>query len=370
MTNGATFQVSFYFRDAASNMVSVAAATITNSPALFPTNTHLIDFQVRTPIVRTNDAWAGQNIGIRLASTTGFDLQGGYWDFDNVRLTSSLVPNGSFESPETSFADPRLDDWQKAPQPAWYQGGPDHPWDQLVGQFLNTPPGSANHIDNVEGNQAAFLFALPDVAIFQDYDSLTGTNSTPTHDFNLQYETGKSYSLTIGVLGGGGGMSNGVTFQISFYYRDAASNHVTVAATSITNTSALFPTNTHLIDFQAVVPAVKATDPWAGQHIGIQLASTVGFDLQGGYWDVDNVRLEVLPATGPLLTDIAVTSNHFQFTLQGDPGRFEILSGANPGAPLASWTSLGTITNVNGSVTFTDTNTLTGFRFYQARGIP
>jgi hypothetical protein len=132
---------------------------------------------------------------------------------------------------------------------------------------------------------------LREVAIFQDYNSLSGADTTPTHDFNMKFEPGKSYALTVGALGGGGGMSNGVTFEISLYYRDAASNRVTVAATSITNTPALFPTNTHLTDFQVIVPAVKASDAWAGKNIGIQLESTVGFDLQGGYWDVDNVRL-------------------------------------------------------------------------------
>ena len=119
MTNGATFQISLYYRDLASNMVTVAATTITNTQTLFPTNTHFTDFQVRTPIVQASDAWAGKHIGIRLASTVGFDLQGGYWDLDNVRLTESVVPNGSFESPETDFAGPRMDGWQKTPEAAW-----------------------------------------------------------------------------------------------------------------------------------------------------------------------------------------------------------------------------------------------------------
>ena len=47
---------SLYYRDAASNMVTVAATTITNSSSLFPTNTHLIDFQMLVPTVRTKQA--------------------------------------------------------------------------------------------------------------------------------------------------------------------------------------------------------------------------------------------------------------------------------------------------------------------------
>lgn len=187
------------------------------------------------------------------------------------------VPNHSFESPVTSLASPSLEAWQKAPQPSWYddQGG-FFPWDQLMGEFLNTPESRPDHIDNAEGQQAAYLFALPRVALWQDYDA------TPAHDFNARFEVGRSYTLTVGLLGGGGGMSNGATFQISLYYRDAASNMVTVAATTITNSKSLFSTNTHLTDFQVLVPTVKPNDAWAGKNLGIQLSSTVGFDLAGG----------------------------------------------------------------------------------------
>ncbi|MEO8428993.1 MAG: hypothetical protein ABI651_18005, partial [Verrucomicrobiota bacterium] len=368
MSNGATFQISMYYRDDSSNRVTVASTTITNTNTLFPTNTHLTDFQAIVPTVKASDAWVDKNIGIQLASTVGFDLQGGYWDVDNVRLTESVVPNGSFEFPETDFADPRMDGWQKAPEAVWYTGGAQFPWDQLMGQFLNTTNGSPNHIDNLDGKQAAFLTALPDVAIFQDYNSINGTNTAPGHDFNARFEAGKSYSLTVGVLGGGGGMSNGATFQISMYYRDAASNMVTVASTTITNTKNLFPTNTHFIDFNVQLPSVKASETWAGKNIGIQLASTVGFDLQGGYWDVDNVRLTVVG--DPILTGSVINNSEFKFILQSAPGRFDILASTNIALPSSNWTSLGTITNITGSFSFSDTNINFGSRFYQARQSP
>src|SRR5262245_41704501 len=296
MSNDATFQISLYFLDSPSNIVTVGATSITNSKALFPTNTHFTDFQVRIPFVKATDAWAGKRIGIQVASTVGFDLVGGYWDVDNVRLTESVVPNGSFELPASDFASPFMDAWQKAPQPIWYTDT-NFPWLQLTGQFVNTSNGAPNHIDNLEGQQAAYLFALPDVAIFQDYNTIGGTNQAPTHQFDAKFEVGRSYALTVGVLGGGGGMSNGATFELSIYYRDASSNIVTVAATTITNTKALFPTNTHFTDFQARVPQVKSGDAWAGKNIGIRLASTTSFALTGGYWDIDNVRLteSVLP---------------------------------------------------------------------------
>ena len=363
MSNGATFAISLYYRDASSNMVTVGATTITNSPALFPTNTHFTDFQVRVPSVKTNDAWAGKNIGIQLASTIGFDKIGGYWDVDNVRLVETVVPNGSFESPETDFASPLMDAWQKSPQPFWYddQGG-FFPWSYVMGEFLNTSNGAPDHIDNVDGKQASYMYALPQLAIFQD------DTTSPAHDFNTKFEVGKSYALTVGVLGGGGGMSNGATFAISLYYRDAASNMVTVASTTITNRKALFPTNTHLTDFQALVPDVKSSDAWAGKNIGIQLASTIGFDKIGGYWDVDNVRLQVF--RDPALTALNRTNGQFKLALGSDPGRFDVLASTDITLATPNWTNLGTVTNYTGSVSFTDTNSALGRRFYQARPSP
>ena len=159
-----------------------------------------------------------------------------------------------------------------------------------MGTFYNVPTPD-KFIDNCDGIQAAFLFALPEAGIFQDYNSISGTNTTPSHAFNAKFNVGKSYNLTVGVLGGGGGMKPDATLQLSLYYLDANSNRVTVATTTVTNTSAAFPTNTHLVDYQVQVPGVKAGDPWAGKNIGIQMLSTTGFELAGGYWDLDHVRL-------------------------------------------------------------------------------
>jgi hypothetical protein len=56
-----------------------------------------LDFAVTTPMVRAGDAWAGKNIGIQFLSTVSPELAGGYWDLDNVRLTSIQAPK--FVSP-------------------------------------------------------------------------------------------------------------------------------------------------------------------------------------------------------------------------------------------------------------------------------
>jgi hypothetical protein len=207
------------------------------------------------------------------------------------------------------------------------------------------------------------------VGLFQDYDSLGGTNTTPTHAFDVQFEVGYSYQLTVGIIGGGGGMKEGVSLQLGLYYRDDASNQVVVATTNVAFTLAGFPNTTNLIDGQVRVPAVKAGDPWAGRHVGVQLLSTVGPDLVGGYWDLDNVRL--VAARQAVLTQSGVADGHFTFTLQSEPGlRFEILAAPDLTLPLSGWTSVGTVTNTTGSSLFVDPAANPVGRFYQARRLP
>lgn len=286
-----------------------------------------------------------------------------------LRAETIVVPNGSFESPVTSYVSINVNNWQKGRKPDWYQEAGGFLWTQLTGEFKNTPPGSFDHLDNCDGDQALWLFVVPDVSLFQDYDSVDWNDPVPTHAFDATFEVGKSYALTVGVNGSGGGMSNGATMQISLYYRDAASNMVTVSATSITNTPENFPDHTRFTNYQALLPAVKPTDPWAGQHIGILLLSTVTTNLQGGYWDLDNVRLSSF--TPPSLSAGTFTDGQFTLTLQSEPGlSFEILANDDVTQPLSKWASLGTVTNVTGTVSFTDTNANPSRRFYRARQRP
>jgi hypothetical protein len=287
-----------------------------------------------------------------------------------------FVPNYSFESPVvppvSPYAGPDMDDWQKSPQPVWYDPSQnsDTPWDYLMGTFYNVSftNGSLPNpfIDNCDGSQAAFLFAVPEVALFQDYDSVYGTNTTPSHTFDATFKVGRSYDLTVGVIGGGGGMQPGATLELGLYYRDASSNRVTVAATSVTNSATAFPTNTHFVDYQVQVPLVKAGNPWAGQYVGIQLLSTTGFDLAGGYWDLDNVRLTETVA--PALSDLRVADGQLSFTVVSEPGMaLEIQATSNLAAGSSGWASLGTLTNVSGATSFTDAAGNLNQRYYRVR---
>lgn len=216
------------------------------------------------------------------------------------------VPNGSFESqiapPAYPYITTLVDSWQKAPKPAWFDETANNIyWDQTAGLFQNTPAGFPNHIDNLDGNQGLYFLPIPQVALFQDYQTTAWNQSTPSHAFNATYEVGQSYQLTVGVIGGLGGMTAGASLQLSLYYRDGANQPVTVAATPILFTAGSFPSATHFLDFSVTVPEVQAGDAWAGQHIGVQLLSTSGDGA--GYWDMDNVRLTAVPepAAGALL---------------------------------------------------------------------
>jgi hypothetical protein len=275
------------------------------------------------------------------------------------------VPNASFESPATSFVSINIDSWQKTDKPDDYVESGGFLWTQLTGIFRNTPTNSSDHIDNCDGNQALWLFAVPQVGLFQDYDSIDWRNLPPTHQFNATFTPGKSYHLTVGVIGSGGGMLEGATLDLILYYRDAATNQVPVAVTTLTNTPSLFSNTTHLVDCRVDVPPVKATDAWAGQHVGILFKSTVSTNLQGGYWDLDNVRLS--ETVGPALLNPFWTNGQFAFTLLGEPGTvFQILAATNALIPTSNWVNLGNITNTTGSTLFTDTPSGQSHRFYQA----
>jgi len=208
-----------------------------------------------------------------------------------------MVPNSSFESPTAPdsypYVNTSIDAWQKNPEPAFYTpafGGYGIPWAGTAGVFLDVNP-YLNH----DGSQAGYLLAVPQVALFQDYDS------SPTHDFNATFEVGKAYNLTIGIFGKSS-LTAGSTLELSLYYRDGSDNRVTVGSTVVSYSAAAFPTTPlNFIDYVVNVPTVQAGDAWAGQHIGIQLASTIPIELTSfGNWDFDKVRLTAVPEPGSL----------------------------------------------------------------------
>ena len=92
MVEGATLELSLYYRDALDNMVTVGSTPVVYSAATFPEvpPLNLIDYSVTVSTVQASDEWAGKNIGIKIESTFGSGA--GYWDIDNVRLTAVPEP--------------------------------------------------------------------------------------------------------------------------------------------------------------------------------------------------------------------------------------------------------------------------------------
>ncbi len=194
------------------------------------------------------------------------------------------VANPSFELPAGPFSptgvSTAIDIWQQSPQPDWFD--PDSfgvSWDSLSGIFPNAPEGDSRHITNADGNQVAYFFAVPQVAISQVLGST--------------FSADVAYTLTVG-LRGGGALTAGSTFLVGLFYLDGA-NPVTVASTPVTAT-ADYATATALSEITVQVPALSAGDPAVGKNIGIQLAVTSQNGVAGiAYWEADNVRLAAVP---------------------------------------------------------------------------
>ena len=190
---------------------------------------------------------------------------------------SVYVPNASFESPVAPQFGPDLDAWVKTPQPGTFDPNLFGPWADLTGAFVNYP-GTPYWIDNSPGGQLAFCFNYPQAGFGQDLAATFQPNSI--------------YTLTVGLTTSiAEPLPQGAQLLLSLYYRDAAGNAVTVAATTVTFDTNVFANVTHLLDYQVTLTNVNPTDAWAGKPIGIQISSIVDPAHLGGVWDVDNVRL-------------------------------------------------------------------------------
>jgi len=194
------------------------------------------------------------------------------------------VPNGSFELPSTVFVSTDIEVWQKSPEPPDYDPA-DGPWFQKAGIFKNTAPGRPDHIPNITGSQALYLFAVPGVGVSMD---ATGGDGL----FPADYRAGDVWTLTVGIIGGGGNMPEGARLRLELGALDSEGRRQVVAATEVVHSPAQFPTTTQFLDFSVATPVVASADPWAGQRLSIRLFST-GSEFIGGYWDLDNVRLTV-----------------------------------------------------------------------------
>jgi len=204
-----------------------------------------------------------------------------------AQSTSVPVANGSFESPVWTGplpVDIRLDGWTKSPAPSWFvPQGPLQSWDQLSGIFPNPPSGQPGRIPNADGQQAAYLFALP----------LAGFSQV----LPATFEVGVSYEVTVGVRGGGN-IVDGTPLMVSLFYLDSSFQPTSVGSVTLAYNATLGAAWPSLTDVSAATGAISEGSPAAGRNIGVGIVSVGG--MGEGYWDVDNVRVTatVVPEPG------------------------------------------------------------------------
>jgi hypothetical protein len=219
-----------------------------------------------------------------------------------IHADSIFVPNGSFES-QSGVGQPfgvnlNIDSWERPPNPGIPEGGPNgFYWVQSAGVFVGTAPSSPNPYSNLDGTQAAYILSIPGAGLYQDNQSIDWTGGMT--GLHATYNVGASYQFTLGVFGKG--MIDGYsTLQLSLYYRDGLGNRVNIGSTPIVFSSTTFnPAGPFtLVDYSVNLPTVQVGDAWANQNIGIGIDSTLGDG--NGYWDMDNVRLTLVPEPSTL----------------------------------------------------------------------
>ncbi len=223
-----------------------------------------------------------------------------------VHADPIAIPNGDFLSPDANsgfYARPDIAVWQKATTPGWWVYG-DGAWDQTTGVFYNIDPTLIDptlentFIDNLVSAQAAFLFAQPEVELFQV--------------IGAKFEVGNSYQLTFGMLSSTpatpftGAVKLGTEFDAVLYYLDDLNNRVAVGTKTVVNSSSI-ANRTHLTEFVLDIPVVDVNDAWAEKNIGVQFISRSSDETNsGGVWDLGNVQLSFTAGAVPEPASLAI----------------------------------------------------------------
>lgn len=201
-----------------------------------------------------------------------------------AKADSIPVANHSFEIPEVN---PLVNPYGAIPLTAlWTELDIDQA-SQSTGVFRNTPADSNDHIINADGSQLAFLGSYQGNSISQFLAS--------------KYKVGKSYQLTVSVCLSDSAPPVGQNpLTLAFLYWGVF-EPITIATVQIPSTGL---TSTFLEDFTLSIPPIEAEDPWINNNIGISIAASGN---EGGFWDLDNIRIMEYPRT-PNFTDDAVVN--------------------------------------------------------------
>jgi hypothetical protein len=196
-----------------------------------------------------------------------------------------VVPNGSFETPAVLYVTTVMTPWVKTPMSERIPQMTPTKWDQAAGIFVNTAAGQPDHIANPDGTQISYMFADPDLGIYQDLSSA-----------NAKFQAGFAYDLTVALATGYTyPLPDGAVLRLALYWvvtpggTDALDPTRVVAYQDVVYTEAGFP-GYNLKDFTVHVPMVTAADPWAGRFIGVEIVNVTD-EVLGGTWGIDNVRL-------------------------------------------------------------------------------
>ena len=190
------------------------------------------------------------------------------------------VPSFSFETPiaPVDSGNPNFDNWQENPEPLGFDPGGGLDWSFRAGVFR--APAIVP-----DGDQAAYLFNTPGIGIYQQ---LTET-----------YQPGLSYDLIVGVHPGiTRPPTAGDQLRISLSY-DNAGTLVPIQSTEIVFDAGDFPDPFSFYDYGVSVSDVQNTDAWSGENIVVQFEALSGDG--SGTWDLDNVRLTVVPEPSAIL---------------------------------------------------------------------
>ena len=204
--------------------------------------------------------------------------------FGMLCVLSVCASGGVIEVANASFEIPVLDPNEFPAVPIayfWIEDDLDTEGSTNTGVFFNQPPDSpaGDHITNVDGNQLAFLNSASGNGFRQEMPDV--------------YEVGRNYRLTVGVCPSTRFPPKTTipvdTLTLAFTYPATDPNDSDIVTAQVQATDI---TANIMKDFFVSLPAVQATDPWAGQPIGIDLRAS---GTAGGYWDLDNVRLVEYP---------------------------------------------------------------------------
>jgi len=186
-----------------------------------------------------------------------------------TRAELLVVPNASFEAPDTTFFSWDIADW----------GNPGN-----TGTFSNTA-GFGNLITNADGDQLAFMNG--DAGDF---------NNNIYMDLAYTLESGKTYTLTVGVAArsdSAPGDPANTKMELRLFTRVP---ELTILASREVVYSDL--SNTELTYYSATVNAADIPALAIGQGFGIWFDSTAG---TGGDWTLDNVTLTMIPEPATML---------------------------------------------------------------------